>query len=261
MLKIIKYDFIKKYRLISIVLIISAMLNLFAIIKLKIEGSALFLGLFPMAMILLYIIDIIKMYSDDLNKKSGYMLFMTSNSGYKIIVSKVITAILESFAILLIYFIFIVINALYISSIQGFDFSININEIVSGINMFLSGNLGFNLGHLFIILFTILVFAISFIMSAYTAITVRKSIFSESKFGGLFSFIIFIALNWLTSYVSDKILSIVPSDYNILVNNLETYISASKLALSLLPVITLAIIEIILMAIGSGYLLEKKINL
>ncbi len=261
MLKIIKYDFIKKYKLISIVLIISAMLNLFAVIKLKIEGSALFLGLFPMAMILLYVIDVIKMYSDDLNKKSGYMLFMTSNSGYKIIVSKVITAILESFAILLIYFIFILINTLYISAVQGFNLTININELVRAINMVLSGSLGFNLGHVFIILFTILVFAISFIMSAYTAITVRKSIFSESKFGGLFSFIIFIALNWLTSYVSGKILSILPSDYNIIVNNFETFISASELAVILLPVITLTIIEIILMAMGSGYLLEKKINL
>lgn len=261
MLKIIKYDLMKKYKLISIVLVITALMNLLSIVKLGMEGSALFLGLFPMAMILLYVIDIIKMYSDDLNKKSGYMLFMTPNSGYKIIVSKVITAILESFAILLIYFIFIVINALYISAVQGFNLNININELVEAINMFLSGSLGFNLGHLFLILFTILIFAIGFILSAYTAITVRKSIFSESKFGGFFSFIIFVALNWLTSYVSGKIMSILPSDYNIIVNNFETFISAGELAVILLPVIILSIVESILMAIGSGYLLEKKINL
>lgn len=261
MLKIIKYDFIKKYKLISIILIISVLLNLLAVVKLDIQGSVMFLGLFPMAMILLYIVDIIKMYSDDLNKKSGYMLFMTSNSGYKIIIAKVITAIFEALAILLIYFIFILINTIYMSFAQGFNISININEIIRAINTVLSGNLGFNLGHVFIFLLAVLVFAISFILSAYTAITIRKSILSESKFGGLFSFIIFIALNWITSYVSSNLLSILSPYYEFTINNIESNISASQFAMVLLPIITLSIVESILMTLGSGYLLEKKINL
>lgn len=261
MLKIIKYDFIKKYKLISIILTIAGLLNLLAVIKFKVEGSALFLGLFPIAMILLYIVDVIKMYSDDLNKKSGYMLFMTSNSGYKILVSKVITAIFEGFGILLIYFIIILINTFYISTVQGFNISININEIIRAINMVLSGTLGFNLGHVFIFLLTALVLIITFILSAYTAITVRKSILSEAKFGGFLSFIIFVALNWVTSFISGKLLPLLSPYYDITINNFESNITASQFAMALLPIIILSIAECILMTLGSGYLLEKKINL
>lgn len=258
MLKMIKYDFIKKYKLILIVLITAILLNLLEIIKMGMQGSVMFLGLFPFAMILLYIVDIIRMYSDDLNKKSGYMLFMTSNSGYKIIVSKVITAILEALSILLLYFIFILINAIYISVVQKID--LNINELLNAVNIVLSGNLGINLGHIFVFLITVLSLAISFILTAYTAITIRKSIFSEIKFGGLFSFIIFIALNWLISYISDK-LSPVFSTYINGFDNFGSTITATQMAMIVLPVIVLSTICSALMTLCSGYLLEKKINL
>lgn len=86
MLNLIKYEFIKKYKLALITLILSVALNLYFIAK-GVAGSPTFLALFPIIMSVIYIGDIIKMYSDDLNKKSGYMLFMTPNSGYKIIVS------------------------------------------------------------------------------------------------------------------------------------------------------------------------------
>jgi len=257
MFKIIKYDFIRKYKLILIILIAAVFLNLLAIVKFSVQGGVMFLGLFPIAMILLYIVDIIKMYSDDLNKKSGYMLFMTSYSGYKIIVSKLITAILEAIAILLLYLIFILINSIYFSTTQGFD--LNVNEIISAVNTILSGRLGFNLGHVFVFLLTVLVFAIGFILTAYTSITIRKSIFSETKFGGVLSFIIFIALNWASSFSSSKLMSILPPYYDI--SGDLGQISATQLIIALLPIIILSVVESILMTLGSGYLLEKRINL
>jgi len=257
MFKIIKYDFIRKYKLILIILIAAVFLNLLAIVKFSVQGGVMFLGLFPIAMILLYIVDIIKMYSDDLNKKSGYMLFMTSYSGYKIIVSKLITAILEAIAILLLYLIFILINSIYFSTTQGFD--LNVNEIISAVNTILSGRLGFNLGHVFVFLLTVLVFATGFILTAYTSITIRKSIFSETKFGGVLSFIIFIALNWASSFSSSKLMSILPPYYDI--SGDLGQISATQLIIALLPIIILSVVESILMTLGSGYLLEKRINL
>lgn len=260
MLKIIKYDFIRKYMLLFITIISAILLNILAIAKSGTTGSIGFLIAFPILVGTLYIGDIIKMYSDDLNKKSGYMLFMTSNSGYKIIISKVITAILEGISIILLYLVFILINSIYISYAQGFELTVNINQIIQSINQVLSGNLGFNLGHVFVFLAAALILSISFILTAYTAITIRKSIFSEVKLGGFLSFVIFVALNWATSYATGKLTSIMSPYYD----NIQTFgnmISSTQLLMALIPFMILVTIECILMIIGSGYLLEKKINL
>jgi len=260
MFKIIKYDFIRKYKLLLITIISSVLLNIFLVVKVGVSGSISFLAFFPMAMIFLYIADIIKMYSDDLNKKSGYMLFMTSNSGYKIIVSKVITAILEGLSILFLYMIFIIINSIYISAAHGFELNVDIAEVINAVNLVLSGKLGFNLGHVFVFLLTAFVVAISFIMTAYTAITIRKSLFSEIKLGGFLSFVIFVGLNWATSFTSGKLMSALSPYYENTIN-FGSRISATELVMVLLPVMILSAIESVIMIIGSGYLLEKKINL
>ena len=89
MLKLIKFEFIRKYKLLSMTLISAIALNILAISRGP-GGSTMFILLFPLVLSVLYLIDIIKMYSEDLNKKTGYMLFMTPNSGYKIISSKLL---------------------------------------------------------------------------------------------------------------------------------------------------------------------------
>ena len=177
MLKLIKYEFLRKYKLITMTVISALVLNLFLITK-GIAGSSAFLVFFPLVLAVLYVSDIIRTYSDDLNKKSGYMLFMTPNSGYKIILSKLTAAIMEGLGILLLYFVFILINGVYIiyQSRRYVDF----NEVMEDINILLSGNLGFDLGHVFVFLFAMLVFAIGFIVTVYTAMTIRKSIFSNN---------------------------------------------------------------------------------
>lgn len=256
MLNLIKYEFIKKYKLIFITLIISAALNLFLLTK-GTGGSAVFLTLFPMVMSILYMIDIIKIYSDDINKKSGYMLFMTPNSGYKIIVSKLITAVFEGLAILLLYFIFILLNGAYIIFLSGAD--INFNEIIYVVNRLLSGNLGFNLGHVFMLLLTGLLFLISFLTTAYTAMTIRKSIFSEIKFGGALSFVIFLLLNWGISHLSAELFDILTPYYDSFA--FASHPTVSELVHILLPLNALSIVQSIILTLCSGYLLEKKINL
>lgn len=256
MFNLIKYEFLRKYKLILMTVVSALIINLFLLTR-GVSGSSIFLVFFPLILSILYISDIIRMYGDDLNKKSGYMLFMTPNSGYKIIVSKLITAVFEGLAILLLYFVFILLNGAYIIYVSG-DY-INFDEVFRAINMLLSGSLGFNLGHVFALLFTALVFIIGFIVTAYTAMTIRKSIFSENKFGGLLSFIIFIGLNWIISYTSGKLFSVL-SPYYDTYTNLNS-VSASELVVILFPLIAVSIIQSILLTICSGYLLEKKINL
>lgn len=258
MLNLIKYEFIKKSKLIIMTLIISLAINLLLITR-GASGSAIFIGFFPMIMSVFYIVDILRMYSEDLNKKSGYMLFMTPNSGYKIIVSKILTAIIEGFGLLLLYFIYVIINGSYILYEAGSLIDFNLNEIITTINSVLSGNIGINLGHVFMVLITGLLFLVSFLTTAYTAMTIRKSIFSEIKFGGVLSFVIFILVNWALSAVSAEILDVLTPYYNFI--DFTSRPNAQEFAYIMLPINILSLAQIVLLTFCSGYLLEKKINL
>ncbi|HHZ02498.1 MAG TPA: hypothetical protein GX396_06125 [Tissierellia bacterium] len=263
MFKLIKYEFIKKYRLITLILITAVAFNIFLIFR-GAEGSLLFLIFSPIVLYILYLVDIIKMYGDDLNKKTGYMIFMTPNSGYKIITSKLLTAVLEGLGLLFIYFLFFIANSLYIiSSLGGY---IGLSHVINEINSFFSGNIGyqFNIVHLFLFLLTAMVVLIAFITTVYTAITIRKSLFSEVKYGGLLSFIIFVFINWTISWLSDRFFDFLSiTTYN---NNFEFLIDTGRFLpdtfyMFLLPIVAFALIQIMVLAAFSGYLLEKKINL
>lgn len=258
MLNLMKYEFIKKSKLIAITLIVSLAANILLLTK-GAGGSAMFLGLFPLVMSVFYIVDILKMYSEDLNKKSGYMLFMTPNSGYKIIISKILTAVIEGFALLFLYFIYVLINGFFILYKAGSNINFNISEIIASVNNLLSGNLGFNLGHVFMILITALLVLVGFLTTAYTAMTIRKSIFSEIKFGGALSFVIFLLINWGLSYISSGILDMLTPYYDFI--NATTRPTIQELAYIFAPINVLSLIEIVVLTFCSGYLLEKKINL
>jgi len=259
MLNLIKYEFIRKYRLISMILITILAINLFLLTR-GVGGSMLFLVLSPIVLYVFYLADIIRTYSDDLNKKTGYMLFMTPNSGYKIISSKLLTAVIEGFALLLVYFILILINGTYIIISKGNE--IDYSQIIKAVDNLLSGSLGFNLGHVLVFLLAALAFLIAFITTVYTAMTIRKSIFSEIKFGGLFSFIIFLLINWVLSFLSSKFYDIITPYYDTVDNISSTgRVSAGGLAMILLPMIAVLIIQAVALTGISGYLLEKKINL
>lgn len=258
MLKLIKYEFIKKSKLILITLIVSLAANI-ALLTKGVGGNWTFLLLFPLIMFVFYIVDILKMYSEDLNKKSGYMLFMTPNSGYKIIVSKILTAVIEGLGILLLYFVYVLINGAFILYETGNNINFNINGIIASVNSLFSGNLGFNLGHVFMVLITGLLFLVGFLTTAYTAMTIRKSIFSEIKFGGALSFAIFLLINWGLSYVSTGISDMLTPYFKII--NTSTIPTAPEMFYMFMPINIFSLIEIVILTFCSGYLLEKKINL
>lgn len=256
MLKLIKYEFIRKYKFITMILVTAIALNLLMMTRGP-QGTALFLLLSPIVLYAIYLIDVIKMYSDDLNKKTAYMIFMTPNSGYKIILSKLLTAILEGFGLLVIYLIFILVNGVFIVLSTGSE--VSYNQLLSVVNNLLSGSFGFNLLHILIFLLAALIFILAFITTVYTAITIRKSIFSEVKLGGLFSFIIFLCINWVISSISSYF-------YDFLDNGSVTMSSAGAItprdfAILLLPTILISIVQITILTGFSGYLLEEKINL
>jgi len=264
MLKLVKYEFMRKYKLLTMILVTAVVLNIFLALK-GVEGSILFLLISPVVLYLLYLMDIIKMYGDDLNKKTGYMIFMTPNSGYKIITSKLLTAVLEGFGLIFAYFLFVIANGIHLVISLG-EYA-GFRRVINATNDILSGSLGynFNLVYLFEFLLIAVVVIIAFITTVYTAITIRKSLFSEVKYGGLLSFIIFLLINWIISSISDWFFDFLSNiePFKNAVNNLINTggFAPDTVAMFFMPVLILAIVQIVALTAFSGYLLEKKINL
>lgn len=252
MLNLIKYEFIKKRKVFGIAAISAIILNLIINYKYGEAGIAIYLGLITIAMFILYIVDVISMYSKDLNNKSGYMVFMTPNSGYSILGSKVITAILEGIIMLIFYILLIFLSFLVLF---GFDAFMNTDFINFDVSF------GFTIGHLIISLILILLLCVQFILTIYTAITIRKSLLANVKFKGLYSFIIFIGLNYVITKLH-TLLDKIPfmSDTNISIKP-DMIINSKEFLVAILPTALIVAVICTILTLISGYLLEKKINL
>ena len=266
MFKLIKYEFIKKNKLLLIILVVAILANLALGLIYGENGMAIFLGLSPLVLGIIYLYELIRTYSDDLNKKTGYMLFMTPNSGYKIIASKLITIILEGLLFGLFYSIFVFLNLSIIAYKMVGDFSLiteGIRQIIQGFNMLVNGTFGINIGDLMLIFIMGVVSAILFILTVYAAITLRKSIFSNAKFGGVLSFIIFVIINIVIGELAGLVEKIF--NFRYVVQNINSTVSVTYPSAAMFEIFSVMIVFSSIMAaalmLGSGYLVEKKINL
>ncbi|QSX05524.1 hypothetical protein JYG23_12710 [Sedimentibacter sp. zth1] len=267
MIKLIKYEFIKKSKLFLILLVSSILANVALGLIYDMSGIAIFLGLSPIILGILYIYELIKTYSDALNKNTGYMTFMTPNSGYKIIGSKLLFTLLVGLIFFIGYIMFVGVNGLIIV-IRNFPLGqlkegfttllIELNEVAKQL-------LNMNIGDVLLFVLMILVSSIVFTLTVYSSITIRKSLFSNTKYGGVLSFIIFIVLNLIIGKLGELLSRGVNLDYTIqqinISNNINiTYPSKYMFTLFMVMIVYNAVVSLVLM-ISSGYLLEHKINL
>lgn len=253
MLNLIKYELVRKYKLFAIILVSTILGNLFLSVKFGRDAFFFYAGPSALVLIILFIVDVIKMYSTDLNKKTGYMLFMTPHSGYKIIASKVITAIIEGCMLIVFYLAIVLVNAVVIAGsmdvfrvdFEGIPFSTTWIYIVT-------------------VLVLAVVSAILFLMTVYTSITLRKSILDNRAYKGVISFGIFLLLNYVISNLQLKIYNL----FNFHLGGKSAYILDFRelpMAMNFVKFVTPSLIIssafIVLLGFVSGYLLEKKINL
>lgn len=249
MFNLIKYEFVKKYRMSIAVIVTAILVGIFMSLKFGETGLPIFVVILSISLFILYAVDVIQMYSQDINRKTGYMIFMTPNSGYTVIGSKVITALLEGLAMLIFFILIITLNS---AIVYGTD---NFFEI-----SFLYGHLSFKEGILYmvIILSAMLLFAIQFLLTIYSSITIRKSILANVKLKGLISFAIFLLLNYIIGKISVIPYEILDYPKNHVMVNMPL---ASELLKMLAPAMLTSIVLSSLLTFLSGYLLEKKINL
>ncbi|QHA00109.1 ABC transporter ATP-binding protein [Dehalobacter restrictus] len=261
MANLIKYEFIRKWRGLGIFMAIVLILNAVILIKLQIgmhtpDEQMIALGAFFTGILgvffILYIIDVTMMYSRDLDHKTGYMFMLTPNSGYKILGSKVITAILEGLLFLLVYLLLLAVNfvGFYAEPLRALVGSDLFSKVISQVHLE-----GINLTSYFAVnLLMMFVSIVGLFLMIYAAISIRKSILAEKKFGGLISFIIFMLLAWADSAIT---------------NTLTTDIfSANSMISPGVPSYTFLLIQILIQVVlgavffcVSAYLLENKMDM
>lgn len=249
MLNLIKYEFVKKYRMFMAVIFTTILAGIYTSLKFGERGLAALAIILSVGLFILYAVDVVRMYSQDINRKTGYMIFMTPNSGYTVIGSKVITALLEGLGMLIFFILAMILNGTIVFGPSNF-FEIS----------FLNGGLPFNdlILYMSIVLTTVLLFAIQFLLTIYSAITIRKSVLANVKLKGLISFGIFIALNYIVGKIYEMPYNILNYSENVEIVNMPLPIELFKM---LAPLMVTSIILCAALTFLSGYLLEKKINL
>lgn len=210
MLNLMKYEWIRGKKLLGIGIAVLLILEIIMVITLQLGDN--YLILFTILTIFLYptsyvfiLIDGVRMISKDLNETQGYMLFLTPNSGFRIVNAKLMVSLINFLVSQIIVICIYVLNyqlALKLYLDQGSEFLMSLKEMVTQL-------LDILIPSPWLLLLGILVLVLnwfSFITTVYLAIILRKSLFSNVKFKGLLSFAIFVGLNIAISWVSNAVM-------------------------------------------------------
>lgn len=260
MLNLIKYEFIRKSKLLGVFLAVVLILDAVSLIRLQISDLAgeyqiavlgTFFALLIWACFILYVVDVTVMYSRDLDNKTGYMFFMTPNSGFKILGSKVIAGILEGIMLAVIYLLLLVVNFMgfYGDILRAFIsesdvFSVYLNSIhLQGYELIWS---------IVLCAITLFIGIVTFVLMIYAAISIRKSILANKKFGGLISFVFFLLLFWLSSKAAE------PFTHAFVYNPITA--AAPNYSSLLIQIVIQLVLGGIFFGL-SGYLLDKRMDL
>lgn len=270
LIKLMKYDLIRKKNILltSIaVFVLIEFLLLFSLYKgggwiiVFVLGSIfLFAGAFLFVMY-----DNIKLLSDDLNTKSGYMLFLTPNHGYNIIGSKMIVGFIEVILATILIVIAFSINYTYANSLANGEFALMIKELIQGMSSEVR-SVGINWFHYVSMAIAFVLKWFSFIVTVYLAIILRKTLFSAVKFKGFLSFVVFIALNIVASTAMQGVVAFAMAvgGYGDIIANAEVMEPERIVGFVNLMIGVsngLNVVLIIGFFIASGFLLTKKVDL
>lgn len=272
LVKLMKYELIRRRN--SMLMILASILLIEAFILYQIYNSneevAFFLNIVMfIAMNIAMVYENVKLLSDDLNNQSGYMLFLTPNSGYKITAAKMLTGFTE----VIIGYV-VVVAIMYYNGVLLYE--VANSEIISsllwafGEGLNLVSQIGITPFEWFQGIFSNFANWFSFVVLIYLAIILRKTLFSNIRFKGLISFGVFILLstgiNMLTQGVMTAFVNGVGFfDTSSTFGNelkIDQMIILKNLIVQLTIVSNLISLTVIAVAFyASGYLLNKKVDL
>lgn len=205
-------------------------------------------GFAAFAFVLIYGVII---YSQDLKNKTGYMVFMTPLSSYKIIGAKLLSILLTGATLVIFLGVLLVVDY---NVFKAHNSGIADLEVI--VNDMLGTAKGTSLGAIIANLAGIIIVAViqfyTMITMAYLAVSLSSTVLQNKKIKGVVSFVLFVALYLLMSYVAYKLPYIGRG------MNAATMLEAIYASL---PKLGLYVVCLVGSFIGSGALLSKKISL
>lgn len=250
MLKMMKYEYRRGVFSLLVVITALAAAELLFLIGIFAEKDLLtglgitFLVLGGWASFMFVLIYGVIIYSQDLKNKTGYMVFMTPISNYKIIGAKLLSILLTGATLVAFLGLLIVVDYNLLKSHNGgvAGAEIVLDEIL--------GTRGLSIGS--VIANVAGLIAIALITIAYLAVSLSSTVLQNKKIKGVVSFILFVALYVLVSYIAYKLPHL---GKNVQV---ETMLDAMY---KNIPQLILYVVCMIGSYIGSATLLSKKISL
>ncbi|GAB6109356.1 hypothetical protein [Fusibacter bizertensis] len=257
MLKLVKFEFLRKRMTFLIALAVTVLGQVYALYQyFKIEESVreiiygqvfgIFISIVALGFGLIFLIDVIFLFRNDLFKQEGYMLFMTPHNGYKLLGAKLLFALLEGIGMAVVFLIIALFNA-KIMNMGSFDFSLSDisstewQVIIKGLAV------------------SILVI-LEFALTVYLSFALFKSLFNNTRFKGLITFVIFIVINILKSKLAEIIGDMLGTKFDAIhISTSSMMLDTVNSALSYGIVATL--VSAVILFAATGYLLENRINL
>jgi hypothetical protein len=262
MMKLLKYELLRKKKVYVVMLSIFAALTLLVAIGIPRLDNDYWMILVPAASLVLivggalfpFIINTAKYYGDFKNR-NGFMMFLTPNSGAKIFGSKILAAIIDSLAVFILLGIFGFIS--YSIADATYAFAPYINTILAELQQQIPS---LNLSTLiFAVSIAALIQSISTIILALFSITVSKTLLSHRSINWFIPLLIFIGLKWVEQFITTFIIAIQNFD------SFKDLIANNNMTLDISLVLMIAIGVNVLFAtaytIISSALISKKLDL
>ena len=258
MLKLLKYEFARRKRMVgatAIFLIVLEILSIFMLYKKgewQILSITLMVGMF-IGLILLIFLDAAISYYSDFKKSQGTMLFLTPVTGSKIIGSKMLYAAIELFCGMIILIIFSVITNSFAISAGYTGIQPYLNEFSS----VMSYTFGSTSWWLFIPSFSFLVFlqyfaAIAIVMAS---VTIGRTLLSRNNYSWLLAILIYIGVSFVVQMVNSLMLFIIGLGDGLVINLFQ---NQTDISVDITKYLVIGGIMYVLW-ICAGYLVSSKL--
>jgi len=271
--KLIKYELFRKKNVLLAFLATTVVTEIFLLVALSIGGKwlpwFLFISILLSAGTLLFlIVEGVRLLSDDLSKKSGYMLFLTPNHGYNIIGAKLLISFFEVLVTIGLLYIIHHINYTYGMALYYDSNAPVLKELVDGLNMVIQA-LGFSWLDWAILIFSKMISWFLLIVTAYLAIILIKTVFSIVRYKKALSFTLFLGLTIMQGFIGQLAGLIYVAMFGhkewLHVENLSIIMNNSDFTIFVKGIVGVATIVTIVLVVGfywlSSYLLTKKMDL
>lgn len=220
------------------------------------------------AAIIYVLITGVTTYSKEMKDRSAYLIFMTPNSGLKIMGSKFLFAFSNALFFAAVYAVLATADVLMLlQKTQTYEDVIHdINELMLSYGV-----------HLDQIAYAVLIVALyavlsilSFMALTYLAVTLSHTLFRDKKWRGIATLALFFCLNWLVGQIN----GLLPNPLDVLVYTeapgvaaitahygLQTTADIQQVLTAMLPQAGVSFGVILVSLFGCAWLLDKKVSL